>query len=243
MNEAFAKLLASRDAIATPLLVGLVDEFGTEFFSWDPDTLVAEVKSEWRINLHQANSDKIQALLTVLTTDRFTGDLQAFIHVCNSLAGQGASFEVYDPADVTEMCWALAEIGLTDPLGEKEKFTNDISIYMAAKMDEEGLQKAPKLLAPHVSLPDRTQLINDTLSADGIDHKAYFDSQQRSLMNIDVYVRERMLELVQQLGGLKLQSAQPGALEDLTARAQKALAVQSQQTAKAQASLPRASFL
>ncbi len=191
----------------------------------------------------EANRDKIWALSTVMTTDLFMKNFQVFNHVCVSLIGAGANFEKFTPADITEICWALMEISLIDPDEAKRPFSQEIKDYIELKLEDEGLHRVPKILSKHVKLKDRSQEIGDSLQDEAIDQKAFWDSQSRSLLQIDQYCQEKMIQLVNEVASLPLKNAAPGAQQDLLQRAQKALGVQSQQTKREQADVPLAASL
>lgn len=237
------KLLQSRDAIASALMVLLIDHLGVEIVNMEPDTLIEEIKTRWKITPPEFNRDKIWSLATVMATDLFLKDLNVFNHVANALSGKGASFEHFAPADITEVCWMLAEIAIFDPDALEGKFSDEIEAYILAKLNDEGLQKLPRILKRFLRMPDQVQVVNDALSGDGIDFKAYWEEQERNLLKIDMEVQNRMMMLVTQVASLPLQHASPGALQDLLKRAQKALVAQSRQTEREQADVPQSAFL
>lgn len=238
------QLLKSRDAAGSALLVLLIDNFGTEILNMEPDTLLEEIRTRFKITPPEFNRDKWNALFTVMATDLFLKDLNVFNHVCNALSGKGSTFEHFSPCDVTEMCWAFAEVAILDPQTlEKAKLSDDITGYMIAKLDDEGLQKVPRLLKRFLKAPDQAHTINDALDGDGIDFKAYWLEQERNLLRIDSDVQNRMMQLVTQVASLPLRHAAPGALQDLVKRAQRALAEQSRQTEQEQADVPSSAFL
>ena len=231
-QKAFAALLQNPETIGTLLLVGLLDEFGTEFLGWEPETLEREISQTWNVQVPARNRDKIWALVTELTTDTFYSSLDGFIHICNALSDHGADFQNFDPATVQEMCWALAEIHLINPPDEKTRFNDEIVAYMKARLETESFQKAPQMLRPYV--PDTaTDAVEEPLAMDGIDYNGFWDKQQRDRLQIDEYVRNRLFALIQGLAALPLHHADAGHVQELVRNASKALAVQAQATAQA----------
>lgn len=229
----FAKLLMDPESIGTVLLCGLIDEFGTECFEWEPETLNIEILHAWKVTPPQVTMDKIQALLTVLTTNTFYKNLDAFNHVCNALAGDGADFENYDPASISQIAWAIAETTLVSPPEEKDssyQFGDEIITFITAKLDEEGFSKPPRILANLVKPKDNTTEINDILTGDGIEFNGYWDMQQRKRLDVDEWIGSRLLKLMTDLSDLKLTHADPKAIQALRDRASKALAAQRRET-------------
>jgi hypothetical protein len=236
-DRTFARLLADSETSGTVLLIGLLDEFGTEFFDWEPDTLLREIKARWRVDVPVANRDKIWALVTVLTTNLFTTDLDAFVHVCNSLSDQGADFENWNPADTQEMAWALAEISLLDGEEALKGLAPEIIAYMGAQLDAEGFTEAPQLLKAYVPVEVPREQIGLALEADSIDTNAWWDAQTRKRLSVDEYVKTRLLKLVQEVSSLPLTHANSQALADLRSRAETTLAGQAKETAQAAGSV------
>ncbi len=235
-QQLFASFLKDPDAIGSVLLIGLLDEFGTEMLDWEPETLRQEVRQTWNTTVPTRNWDKIWALATVLTTDNFYSSLDGFIHICNALSSHGADFQRFDPATIQEICWALAEVQMLNPPEKDDVFNDEIRAYMKARLDEEGFLKAPQLMRPYV--PDQAEeSVEDTLAMDGIDYNGFWDKQQRDRLEIDEYVRRRLFTLVQGIAALPLRNSDRKAVQDLQQRVSKALAVQLQETEQASGSV------
>ena len=232
MNHTFAGYLKDRGTFATSLLVGLIDEFGTELFEWDPDTLRLELKSEYQVDIPQSNMDKIQALLVVMTTDLFYRNLEAFMHVANSLGHSGADFQSYDPPDVQEISWALAETALVDPPDKNTAFGPEIVTYMREKLRDEGFSKAPRIMAPFCGNPDRDEDVSGAFADDEVLYHGYWESQQRKALTVDRFLQEGLQRIMSEISALPLQSANKQAIRELKQRVDKAAAKQRQATDK-----------
>lgn len=234
----FSQMLVDPETPASILVVGLMDEFGTDFFNWEPDTLLLETQSVWKVQPPSINRDKIWALVTEITTNLFYQNLDAFNHVCNALSGSNADFQNWDPVNVRQMCWGIAEVSLADPPEKGDEFSEEIKIYMRERLEFEGFSKVPKLLKDFVKLPDRSQSINETLTSDAIGFKSYWDAQQRKLLEIDEWCQDRMNRIIVLLGTLPLQNADQKALAGFRERAATALAAQSRTTTRELESVP-----
>jgi hypothetical protein len=218
---------------ATPgtiLLFILVDELGTEFLSWENETIEHEIMAKWKVRPAPENDDKIQALITVLTSNMFYANLDCFVHICNSLNDAGASFEHFDPPQVSDIAWAIAETTLIDPPETKDqsyRFSHEITAYMEAELEREGFTKPPRILAKFVSVPDNETQLNQILDGDGIEYKAYWTDQERKRVDVDQYVASKLATTLELLADLPLHHADKKALEELRQRARTALAGQS----------------
>jgi hypothetical protein len=234
------KKLEDPEAIATVLLVILIDRWGTEFFSWEPETLDLQAKADFGATIPRKNKDKIWALVTYLTTDRFTQSLDLFIHICNALSGSGADFQNYDPAEVQEIAWCLAEVSLLEPMDEP--LSPDIVTYIDARLDEEGFTKPPRILTQYASEPVPESVVEGNLGIDGIDVKSHWDSQALKRGQVDEYIRDRLHQLLQDVAHLPLLNADDQARSQLLERAGKALEAQSRQTEREQELAPQRPF-
>lgn len=235
--------LTDPEALGSVLLIGLLDEYGSEMLDWEPQTLDMEARQNWGVDIPQVNKDKIWALITELTTNLFYSSLDAFTHICNALNGSGADFENYDFASVQEMCWTLAEVQLLDPPDEDEQFNSEIISYMAERLKTEAFERVPKIMKPYVELPDRDENIADVLREDGVEAQAFWDRQMREVLLIDQYVRERLHKLFVDLASLHLENGDSEEMKATLERAGKVLAVQSQQTKREEESVRQAPAL
>ena len=144
------QVFESEQSFASTLLVMLVDDLeSVDWFAWDPEALRSEILDRFNARIPQANMDKIQGLILALTTNQFYVSLEAFIGICNSLAGDGADFRTFDPADVEEMMWAVTEVLLNDHPHEDELskvFSEEIKHYIGIQAASEGFKELPKPL-------------------------------------------------------------------------------------------------
>lgn len=225
-NQA-AAILSNPHSTGTSMLVILVDELGTDFFSWEPAAFDAEVKDTWGIAMPQICRDKVWSLVNYLTTNLFFTSLEVFIHTCNALS---ASVQVdmlqYDPATVNEICWAIMETTLLETPGDDGKFSDEVLAYITQTLDAEGFHKVPRALRTYVKLPDAEERINEALTLDGVDFNGYWDAQQRKLISLDQSLVNRLLRLLEELKTLPLRNAREGAVQELVANARKVLGEQ-----------------
>jgi len=236
-DKILAGMLSDKESIGTTLLIGLMDRFGTEMLNWAPETLTKEAHSEYGVLIPAVNQDKLNALVTCITTDMFYSNLDVFLQTCRSLSGAEAEFETFDPADSHELAWGITEMSLVDPPEEGERFNEEIRSYIGLKLNEEGLTSPPAVLKPHADMPDLTQDINDSLEGDGIEAKSYWDSQQETKIAIEGFVASRLQQLAESLAQLPLQSARKGAQQEFLRRVQTALSTQASSAQQASEAL------
>lgn len=219
-----AAILSNPHSSGTALLLTLVDELGTEFFSWEPTTLDAEVWGTWRVKIPQIGKDKIWALVNYLTTNLFFTSLEVFIHTANALSSSThIDMKQYDPATISEISWALMETELLESAGKEGVFSDEILAYMSKELEAEGYRKVPKTLRAHVTLPDDEERINENLGMDGVDYNSFWDAQQKKTIALDQSLVNHLLRLLEELNSLALTHAKKGALRSLVSNAKKAL--------------------
>ena len=236
---AAAKVLEDPESFGTSLFILCADEFeGYDFASWDPEALDMDIKHAWGIGkFPRINHDKLQALCTHVTTDGFFNRIELFFQVCKALNHVPVSFETFDTVTVAEMAWALAETHLLLTPDKNDKFNDEIRSYMKLELQQEGFSKAPRILRPYVGDLSIESDIDNGLQIEGIDSKAYWNSQQQKCLEVDGQLQTSLALLLQQLALLPLQHAQPGALNTLLARARTVWIKQTRQTRAEAASL------
>lgn len=148
-------------ALAISLLVAFVDAFGTEALEWHPDTIVAELKSEFGVDVSEAVLDRLLIAVMIVTTDLFRRHLPSFIHAATTLSGAVWDPSVPDPAEADECAWAIAEATLLDPPADEDArgqkaFSKAIVSYVAQTCRYEGLVRPPDILKIGPGIGDRT---------------------------------------------------------------------------------------
>ena len=134
-------LSGEEPAFASVLVALLVDHFGDfEWFDWEPDVLGQEVEDDFGVSMPPEVRDKIWGLVSALTTDRFYHDPLFLNHVANALSDEPLNMQVYEPADLDEIAWALIEVGMSDTDdGEEMDFNDEVTEYLRQLLKREGL--------------------------------------------------------------------------------------------------------
>ena len=209
------KVLESPEATATALTVILMDNYGTEFLDWEPDTLRIQVAEDYGADLPDNNWDKVWAVVTLMTTDLFYNSLEAFNHICNSLAGTGADFDKWDIAEPEEIMWGVAEAVLLDPPDKQGyDFSHEIKQFVGLALSEYGIWRTPRLLRDVVEEPNLPEDPTDiNFSDDATMHAAFFDHQSAILAGLEEVVLQRLRLLHAQLLSLPLENGSPEAVQ------------------------------
>ena len=241
-HQQIAGYLTKPDTYATTIIVAMLDEFGTDFLEWEPETIRLEIENTYSVEPHPVVIDKLWAMITVLTTNQFLNNLDAFTHICHALSGQLADFHNYNPAEVDEICWAMLEVNLVDPPDPKESFNAEIVEYVKLKLQDESFTRTPAMLKKFVGDVESNEFIDSALEADGIDTKSHWDDQTKKCLALDQELQFKLSALIQQVAGLPLQHADKQALSTLKERADKALAKRLQEIRREQATVKAPAF-
>jgi hypothetical protein len=196
----------SEHTFASTMMIALTDELGNvQWFDWEPEALAAEIQDRFDAKIPQDNMDKIQALVLALTTNQFYVSLEAFIGICNSLGGDGADFQTFDPADVEEMCWAVTEVLLNDEPHEQplnEVFSEEIRYYIGTEAAREGFKELPKPLT-FAHLDSNYDKATEAM-ADPEMFSAYFTAGKEQAAQAQDENQQKLQALVNQISQLPL---------------------------------------
>lgn len=205
-RRTFRQVFEDENTYGSTMLVALVDQLGgVDWFEWDPDSLRYEIQDRFDAKISLENMDKIQALLTALTTNLFYVSLETFIGVCNALDGDGSDFNTFDPADVQEMAWAITEVAMNDPLeeGPGEAFSQEIKHYIGVQAKLEGFTELPKPLTFGVMPDDRVD--PSEVITDAVMYSAYWRGEKDKIKKVQRRTQERYNEMIRQIHALPLQ--------------------------------------
>jgi len=142
-----AFMSGEQETFATVLVaLALVAMQTAELMEWDPDVLSQELKDYYKVDLSSEVRDKMSALIDSLNSDRFYRDPLFFNLVANSLSGDAVNMEIFEPADIDEIAWAVLEVGMNDHEDDpKMHFDPEVEAYVGAILQGAGLKPFPPL--------------------------------------------------------------------------------------------------
>lgn len=140
VSEAFTKECSP----ALVLYSICVAKFGTEIHDWEPETLWMEIQDEFKTDAHECCKDKLQAVITLVTTNNFWENFQAFEGVCKAFSCHSPDFENLTPLSVEECSWGVAEAHLLDET--PEEFSEEVRGYVREILRLHGYLISP----PHL---------------------------------------------------------------------------------------------
>lgn len=228
LKDRKASIVTDENMLATPLLLMCVDEFGTDFFQWEPEAFNLECKDAFGTDVPQVNRDKIWSLVTCLTTNLFYISLETFIPVCNVLNGSEAEFRYYDPVTGEEAAWGITEVMLNDPPEKGEspaaRFSHEIKRFIGVTLSTEGITTPPPMLAPYVEYDrDPEDRVGVVIGPDENLLQMYQQRQSRERDRINSHVEQQLALLEQQIRQLPLRFGRTSQIDEYLQHARRAL--------------------
>lgn len=146
------KLLEGDDAYATSVLslaISLYD--GDELYNKDIDVVFDDLEQEYSCELSEENKNKLQAAITLLTTEAFYTRLNAFkaiVLAFNEGDLGGLPDDEDEEIEGSEIIWAVFEAGLMENSNIDEmvgSFSESISSYISKVVSDEAedLEEVP----------------------------------------------------------------------------------------------------
>lgn len=136
-----AKLLESDETFAFTLMVILLATYDQEVFDENPVVLFSRIESDFRIKLPEEAENRINAVLTAMTTDLFYTQYSVFksiaLALCEGDIGDGED----DDLNAAEILWAITEVGLLngDTFAEtQEKLSDSVAQGCNNIIDDEA---------------------------------------------------------------------------------------------------------
>jgi hypothetical protein len=209
-------------SFATTLLTLFVDTYGTEAFKWLPETRLVEIQDDFHVALPQANFDRLETAIQIVTGEDFYKSLPDFVHFCNVLSGSSFDPTQWDPADAAEIAWGVTEAMILSPPDEDEPFTEEIRSYIGYMLDEEGIIQPPDLLRLALRGSDPAATVQGDFSDDPEMFSMIYHFEQGKTDDINTLVRKNLQALSQQLQKLPLRS---GNAEEAVQRLTRAVAI------------------
>lgn len=193
-------------SFATTLLVLFVDTYGTEGFTWDPETIRMEIEDDFGVKLPQANYDRLITAIRIVTSDDFNQSLPDFVSFCNILSGDTYDPRTWDPAEAIEIAWGVTEAMIIEPPDGEEPFTEEIRAYIGAVLDSEGIMQPPDVLRLAIRDKDLKTQVQGDFSDDPMMFNAINDFEKGKTDEINTAVRNQLMRLSQQLEALPVRS-------------------------------------
>jgi hypothetical protein len=207
-------LLLAEESYATPLILMLLDHYGTDLLNWAPETIRLEIEQDFQLKLPKITIDKIMAAITILTTNYFYKDVTRFVEICNILAGDEFQPDEFEPADASEMLVGITEALLLYPPNEDPEdteFSAEIREYISQVLKEEGILKPFDVLR-FAFTQDASGKVDLEYADDPEMYSAIYNMQQEKTGDLRTVYLENMQGLMDQLKVLPLSNGSTSAV-------------------------------
>lgn len=200
-------IFLSPDSFGTSLLICMIDTFGLESLNWEPETIEMELEKYVGKDVPSENLDRLQAAMSVLTSNLFFVSLEAFNVTCNALNFSVVNGTTFIPADIEDIMWGITEVNLLIGAdANKNEFSRDIQLYVGKVLESEGVLDPPSIL----QFADMRKMDVATAEqvADLPDLSSMFSAGlAETKVELDAFAIKRIDDLFTQIATIKLDSS------------------------------------
>lgn len=148
------QVLKDENAPAMALLAIVLHKFGVESLSMLPELLREKIEQEFGYQISDLQSDKLQAAITVLSSNLHKEQWEVFktvVLLFNSIADE---FDTFEFIEAEHLAAGLAEIALIeDSLTETEPYSDEVKAFVGNIMANYGFCKPPKIFPDAIMPP------------------------------------------------------------------------------------------
>lgn len=137
------QVLEDEKAPAIALLAIAVKKYGNECFAWEPPVLKAELQEDFDCVMDDLQSDKLQAAITILTTEVYEDSVPVFETLNYLLNHKPDNLDELNPLEAEELVCGLTEAYMIR--GEEFDFSPEVRVYSGQIFYDYGFHKPPQL--------------------------------------------------------------------------------------------------
>ncbi len=145
------EILKDELAPVTALIHVVTSTYGVEAYEWEPQILRNELEEKYQLEISDLQSDKIQAGITILTTNMYETDIRAFEVLTSLINHTAQEFEDFEPLGAEEIV-----VGITEAFSlrmEPLEYSDDVRVYTGKVFHDYGFHRAPDLM-PDAIMPE-----------------------------------------------------------------------------------------
>jgi hypothetical protein len=150
--KSIKEILSDEKAPVTALIYAITKEYGSECYMWEPLILKAELQKDYNCDISDLQSDKIQAGITLLTTEQYENNMAVFETLNYLFNHQPDDLAEFNPLEPEELICGLTEAYIIR--GEEMVFSPEVRVYAGVIFRDYGLHKPPKLF-PRALMEER----------------------------------------------------------------------------------------
>lgn len=135
-----SRYFSFHDAHPVSLCMGLLEEFGPDWFEWEPETLRKEILASFKADsISEHNWQKIQAVRALTRTVGFWEEWHIFEKLLQALNNNIPRFDIAQRCTVAQL---MAGVSTANTV-RKEEYGDEIQRYVAACAVDEGVTYLP----------------------------------------------------------------------------------------------------
>jgi hypothetical protein len=212
-SRSIAAAFADPASFGVTLLHALLGAYGVEPLKedWLADTVAMELSEDFKVRLSPPQLGKLMAAICIVKDPgRLYGGVPDFITLANALGGSGIDPATFDPADAMECAWAITEAIVIRALTVEPEAGEDstpeldpqVSGYIGAVLEEEGIVRPPDVLRAAAHDPDRMARVMGEFADDPAMFDAINAAETAKTADINAEIRARLRLMIDQLARL-----------------------------------------
>jgi len=153
-SHAFSKKSAFRRQDAHPLVLDMIllDRFGPEWLTWEPETVWSEIEAEFGVSPGVHARNKINALKTMHVVDTPWSEWEVFSVVCQALVDNIPDFKMLQKPSVSDVIRAVTIMKKV----KSQDFSEEVGRYIAACFLDDSVIFLPEpveFAQPYAEMP------------------------------------------------------------------------------------------
>ena len=147
MHDLESQFLKDNSTSASVLIAIVLNEYGFDCLDWEALALKVAIEDDFGVALSTVLSDKLQAAITIMSTDHFEWDWHTFNSCIHALNAEPFDFEDFAPVEAEQIASAMPEVEMltSNFLGEGVRFSDEVNTYAGFIFSEYGLLFAPTI--------------------------------------------------------------------------------------------------
>lgn len=138
-------LFVHHDTHPIVLDIKLMDQYGTDWFEWEPETLWREIMDDFRApSISDHVKGKVQAVKTIHISDWCFTKWEIFCPICQALNNNIPDFEVLRRPTISQL---FAAVDMMTMIRNDVEFSQEVQDFIGAAMIDSGVTYAPQPLA------------------------------------------------------------------------------------------------
>ena len=197
-----AEKLRDPAVFASTASLCVFDMLGYGAMEWEPETIRAELRDTYGVDVDSTLSDKINAGMALLSSDLYHKSLEAFTTINAAFNLRPISSNDFNVNTLDEVMWGVVEASLLEGPDDffKAGFSHDIGRYVGELLSMEGCTKPPKALSFAEFEPSELDKRDILLSSDPIAAEAYWRRQEGISKELSDMASGNVAELLKDIG-------------------------------------------